>query len=162
DEVPEVDVLVEDTAGPAVGEGADLGARADARIGEDRIGLEERAGADGRVGEDAADVDARAVGDLGPGAAQADARADLDVAADGGDVGVDGDGLGRDDGDAALHPALGDAAAGDRVDPREVDAVVHAGDVVGVRLRRRHVGDGGRARDEVGEVELTLRVLGLQ
>src|SRR5262249_44995050 len=146
----------EDRARAAVGERPDLAARTDAAVGEDAVGLDVDAFADDGVGEDAAGVDPRARADAG-GAAERDARAELDVAADLLDVGVDGDGLGRGHGHALAHPALVDAAARDRVHARQVDAVVHAGDLV---PRRGARGGRRRAGGDVGEVELALRVLG--
>ena len=95
-------------------------------------------------------------------AAQRDVRAEDDVAAERADVRVDVRAARIDHRHAGAHPVLVDPLARRGFDLREIDAIVDPG-----RLRERHVERDGaaarvRVRDEIGQVELALRVVGAQ
>ena len=123
------------------------------------VGLEQGARADLGVGQDAAVADARAVADPRP-SPERDVAPQLGVDADL-DVGLDDRRGGIAEGDVRLQRAV-DPPAQRRLGLGQLLAIVDAADVLEGGFDRRDADAARRARDDVGQVVLALRVAGAE
>src|SRR5690606_28104384 len=144
-----------------VGEGADGGVLADLGIGP--VGADDGcSGADDHVGQGGVGTDLRAVTD-GGGAPKLGARVDEHVTADG-DLHIDPGGGRVDDGGTPAHGGLHGATVEFSAGLGELVPVIDTGEFarIGGDVSADRVALAAGDAEDIGEVELALRVVGLQ